>query len=930
MLTLARASQAVYELPTSNADERKDSLALALQSLFVQLQVGNCAVSTKQLTHAFGWDSAESFLQHDVQELNRVLCDKLEEKMKGTPVEGTMQALFEGHTTTYIECLDVSYSSSRDESFLDLQLDVRGCHNVLASFERFVEAEQLEGENAYEAEGFGLQRARKGVRFTSLPPVLQLQLKRFEFDSARGSMQKLNDRYEFPLDLDLRSFVHAPSGQLPTDCRYTLHSVLVHSGGACGGHYYAYVRPTCTGSDWFCFDDDRVTRVDASRAVEENFGDSGLDTQPPVYGTTLQNAPGGVCRGSQFSSAYMLVYVRQQDAPRVLCPHSEADIPERVRLRIAAQAAEDLRMARERDEAHMLFPMRVATDRCIYERVSAKSAFAAFDLVDWDRVVVLRVARHATFLDFKKQAAAQLGVAVELQRWWCWSKRQNGTFRPCRPVLGANADEFASLFCVEAPAVPINNHLYLETLPVPALRLAHGAEHALLFFKVRLRALRLHAVAILNLVEQLYEPSRETLSFLGSAFVSRTSRVGDLRVLCAPLARLHTAAAELIFFEEVKFDPLLVEAISTDATLAAAEIGHGDIIVVQRTPAFDGTVRYPLAPVFFAHIKNRLLVAFQRRSTSRLPSKPTVLELTVTTTVGEARIKLATVLGLHATQQVQFTKPYGSPLALRPLADSDLMSTLLRRCDGSFAGMLMFDVLNANDILKRFSISWMQAPSEPRVNVTLTIGLGNAVLGLLALLVTKLDDSRQLPRGFNRQLRVLQLSGNTIVRQVDHGEAVDDLDDSLWRFRAEPVPDEQLLIEPGERVVHVAHVRRGSDTSAPVVPFGEPFLLKLREDDSLGTVKTRVAALLGLDAASATFASVRWGTVDGSGVFEPILSDSHPVMCRFVQHQSGYADFATYLALEHAESTTRVKRSRAQNDGQALRSVHNRQLRIYN
>ena len=429
---------------------------------------------------------------------------------------------------------------------------------------------------------------------------------------------------------------------------------------------------------------------------------------------------------------------------------------------------------------------------------------------------------------------------------------------------------------------------------------------------------------------QLYEPLREKLSYLGSSFVSRTLRVGDLRAQCAPLASLHAAAVELLYFEEVKFEPLMVEGVATDSTLAAAEIGHGDIIVVQRAYASDGSVRHPFAPAFFAHIKSRLVVAFQQSSTSRPPSKPTVLELTVTTTVGEARMKLASTLGLHATQHVLFTKPYGSPLALRPLADNDLMSTLLRRSDGTFAGMLMFDVLDAKDIFKRFIISWMQAPSEPKVNLTLTIGLGKTVLDLLALLVTKLDDTRQLPRGFNRQLRVLQLSGNTIVRQVGHREAVDDLDVGLWRFRAEPVPDEQLHIGPDECVVHVAHVRRGSDPSAAVVPFGEPFLLKLCEDDPLGSVKIRVAALLGLDAASATFSSVRWGTVTASGDFEPILSDSYPVLSRFLQHQSGYADFATYLALEHAESTMRTKRNRAQNHVQSLSSVHNRQLRIYN
>lgn len=48
----------------------------------VQLQFQQTSVSTKLLTKSFGWDTYDSFMQHDVQELNRVLCEKLEEKMK--------------------------------------------------------------------------------------------------------------------------------------------------------------------------------------------------------------------------------------------------------------------------------------------------------------------------------------------------------------------------------------------------------------------------------------------------------------------------------------------------------------------------------------------------------------------------------------------------------------------------------------------------------------------------------------------------------------------------------------------------------------------------------------------------------------------------------------------------------------------------------
>ena len=51
----------------------------------MQLQFGDMSVSTKDLTRSFGWDYHDAFMQHDVQELNRVLVEKLEERMKVRP-----------------------------------------------------------------------------------------------------------------------------------------------------------------------------------------------------------------------------------------------------------------------------------------------------------------------------------------------------------------------------------------------------------------------------------------------------------------------------------------------------------------------------------------------------------------------------------------------------------------------------------------------------------------------------------------------------------------------------------------------------------------------------------------------------------------------------------------------------------------------------
>lgn len=112
---------------------------------------------------------------------------------QSTTVEGTIQYLFEGRITNYIECTNVEYKSTRTEVFQDLQLDVKGCKNVYESFDKYVEVEHLNGDNQYRAEGHGLQDAQKGVLFEGFPPVLELQLKRFEYDFQQDMMVKVSE-----------------------------------------------------------------------------------------------------------------------------------------------------------------------------------------------------------------------------------------------------------------------------------------------------------------------------------------------------------------------------------------------------------------------------------------------------------------------------------------------------------------------------------------------------------------------------------------------------------------------------------------------------------------------------------------------------------------------------------------------------------------
>lgn len=187
------------------------------------------------------------------------------------------------------------------------------------SFKDYVAVETLDGENKYQAEGLGLQDAKKGIIFESFPPVLHLQLKRFEYDIQRDAMVKINDRHEFPFEIDLAEFLD-PSADLSQPWVYKLHGVLVHSGDLHGGHYFALIKPD-GNTRWLKFDDDRVTPVTDKEVLEENYGGEALNGLPPA----LQRNQVRVMK--RFTNAYMLVYIRESALNDVLPTFADEDTP---------------------------------------------------------------------------------------------------------------------------------------------------------------------------------------------------------------------------------------------------------------------------------------------------------------------------------------------------------------------------------------------------------------------------------------------------------------------------------------------------------------------------------------------------------------------------------------------------------------------------
>ena len=204
-----RAKLNEWKYDADRDGDAAECIAFQLQAVFGRLQLSKrLSVETKELTKSFGWTGADAFTQHDVQELNRVLLDALEKTFRGSPLANMVNDLYQGQMTDQIECKECGHVSARMDTFLDLQLVIRGSKTVEECLDRFVEQELMDGDNQYSCEPCGKKvDALKGLKLKKLPYLLTLQLMRFDYDWNLDRRIKLNDEVSFPLFLDMNPYV---------------------------------------------------------------------------------------------------------------------------------------------------------------------------------------------------------------------------------------------------------------------------------------------------------------------------------------------------------------------------------------------------------------------------------------------------------------------------------------------------------------------------------------------------------------------------------------------------------------------------------------------------------------------------------------------------------------------------------------------------
>jgi ubiquitin carboxyl-terminal hydrolase 9/24 len=237
----------------------------------------------------------------------------------------------EAYNTDKQEC--GHWQSSRLESFLKIELLIRGKDKIDDSLAEMIIGELMDGDNKVDCDVCAKKKAT--IRRTcigKLPNTMVLHLKRFDLDFQTFETVKLNNRMAFSTRLNMLKYTKEgieaeerkeqraaaqalreenadaeegtrrstdggiayeapPTGEAELDAldfEYELQGVLVHAGIAQGGHYYSFICDTDTANApatldlnesmnssekrWYRFEDEDVSHFSPDQIAPQCFG----------------------------------------------------------------------------------------------------------------------------------------------------------------------------------------------------------------------------------------------------------------------------------------------------------------------------------------------------------------------------------------------------------------------------------------------------------------------------------------------------------------------------------------------------------------------------------------------------------------------------------------------------------------------------------
>merc|ERR1712154_384362 len=229
-----------------------------------------------------------------------------------------------------------------------ISLAIKNRNNMKESLEAFVQPETLDGVSCDFCQK-KCQTLKRQVLHT-LPNTIFFHLKRFELNFETFRHEKSNQRFEFPLDVDLEPYTKEGlirrdkeqkkkqaeekkddkeenkqndqqqqqedvnktdaddekySVHPPEYYQYELVGILVHTGSAEAGHYYSYIRDRVSG-EWNEFNDSLIKSFDVKYLDNDCYGGKKKVKSSTNWGGDWEHDQ------DKIKNAYILVYDRKK------------------------------------------------------------------------------------------------------------------------------------------------------------------------------------------------------------------------------------------------------------------------------------------------------------------------------------------------------------------------------------------------------------------------------------------------------------------------------------------------------------------------------------------------------------------------------------------------------------------------------------------
>ena len=211
-----------------------------------------------------------------------------------------------------LKFVDCGHKRYNEFFYNNIQLEIKEFNNIHESLKYYFKTEVMDGDNKINCEQCKIKRTcHKHLIIKSLPNILVIALKRFEFDYNTMLKYKLNKYFEFPHKLDMKDYLI--ENHKETNTEYELTGITIHFGVSDFGHYYDLIKGP--NNKWYKFNDTNVSEFKEEDISREAYGEKEI-----LEEDSYKEKENGK------NNAYILIYKKTSFNPETIDKKNKSDL----------------------------------------------------------------------------------------------------------------------------------------------------------------------------------------------------------------------------------------------------------------------------------------------------------------------------------------------------------------------------------------------------------------------------------------------------------------------------------------------------------------------------------------------------------------------------------------------------------------------------